>query len=115
LAATHADALIIGADAYFAGRSAQLASLAARHALAVVGSFRNFARAGALMSYGGSVVDQYHSVGVYTGQILAGKKPADLPVQQSTKLELIINLKTAKTLGLDIPATILARSDGVIE
>jgi putative tryptophan/tyrosine transport system substrate-binding protein len=114
-AALHADALIIGADAYFGARSEQLASLAARHALAVVGSFRNFARAGALMSYGGSLDDQYHSVGVYTGQILAGKKPADLPVQQSTKVELTINLKTAKTLGLDIPASILARAEEVIE
>ncbi len=115
LAAVHADALIVGADAYFAGRSEQIASLAVRNGLAVVGSFRNFARAGALMTYGGSLDDQFHSVGLYTGQILAGKKPADLPVQQSTKLELIVNLKTAKALGLEIPASVLARADEVIE
>ncbi|THD63388.1 MAG: ABC transporter substrate-binding protein [Bradyrhizobium sp.] len=115
LAALRADALIIGADAYFGSRSQQLASLAARNALAAVGSFRFFARAGGLISYGGSVVDQFHSVGVYTGQVLAGKKPADLPVQQSTRVELAINLKTAKILGLDIPASILARADEVIE
>jgi putative ABC transport system substrate-binding protein len=115
LATLHADALIVGADAYFAGRSEQIASLAVRNRLAVAGSFRNFARAGALMTYGGSLDDQFHSVGVYTGQILAGKRPADLPVQQSTKLELTVNLKTAKTLGLDIPASILARADEVIE
>jgi putative ABC transport system substrate-binding protein len=115
LATLHADALIVGADAYFAGRSEQIASLAVRNRLAVAGSFRNFARAGALMTYGGSLDDQFHSVGVYTGQILAGKRPADLPVQQSTKLELTVNLKTAKTLDLDIPASILARADEVIE
>jgi putative tryptophan/tyrosine transport system substrate-binding protein len=115
LTTLHADALIVGADAYFAGRSEQIASLALHQALAVVGSFRNFARAGALMTYGGSLDDQFHSVGVYTGQILAGKRPADLPVQQSTKLELTINLKTAKTLGIDISSSLLARADEVIE
>jgi putative ABC transport system substrate-binding protein len=115
LGALHADALIVGADAYFAGRSEQIASLAGRNGLAFVGSFRNFARAGALITYGGSLDDQFHSVGIYTGQILAGKRPAELPVQQSTKLELTINLKTAKTLGLDMPESILARADEVIE
>jgi putative tryptophan/tyrosine transport system substrate-binding protein len=115
LAAQQADALIVGADAYFATRSTQLAELAARHALPAVGSFRFFTRAGGLMSYGGSVLDQYHSVGVYTGRILAGAKPADLPVQQSTKVELIINLKTAKVLGIKVPNSLLGRADEVIE
>jgi putative ABC transport system substrate-binding protein len=115
LAALRAEALIVGADAYFGGRSEQLASLAARHALAVVGSFRNFARAGALISYGGSLGDQYRSVGVYTGRILAGAKPGDLPVQQSTKVELIINLKTARALGINVPVSLLGRADEVIE
>jgi putative ABC transport system substrate-binding protein len=115
LAALRADAMIIGADAYFAARSEQIAALAARNALAVVGSFRVFARLGGLMSYGASVVDQYHSVGVYTGRILAGAKPADLPVQQSTKVELIVNLKTAKALGITVPVSLLGRADEVIE
>jgi putative ABC transport system substrate-binding protein len=115
LAALRADALIIGADAYFAARSEQLAALAERNTLAVVGSFRVFARRGGPMSYGASVADQYHSVGVYTGQILAGKKPADLPVQQSTKVELIINLKSAKALGITVPVSLLGRADEVIE
>jgi putative ABC transport system substrate-binding protein len=115
LAALRADALIIGADAYFAARSEQLAALAERNTLAVVGSFRVFARRGGLMSYGASVADQYHSVGVYTGQILAGKKPADLPVQQSTKVEFIINLKSAKALGITVPVSLLGRADEVIE
>jgi putative ABC transport system substrate-binding protein len=115
LAARRADALVIGADAYFAARSEQLAALASRRALAAVGSFRYFTRAGGLMSYGGSVIDQYHSMGLYTGQILAGKKAADLPVQQSTKVELIINLKTAKALGITVPVSLLGRADEVIE
>jgi putative ABC transport system substrate-binding protein len=115
LAALRADALIIGADAYFAARSEQIAALAARNALAVVGSFRVFALLGGLMSYGASIIDQYHSVGVYTGRILAGAKPADLPVQQSTKVELIVNLKTAKALGITVPVALLARADEVIE
>jgi putative ABC transport system substrate-binding protein len=115
LAALRADALMIGADAYFSSQSGQIAALAARNALAVVGSFRVFARLGGLMSYGASVVDQFHSVGVYTGRILAGTKPADLPVQQSTKVELIVNLKTAKGLGITVPVSLLGRADEVIE
>jgi len=115
LAGRRADALIIGADAYFAARSEQIAALAARNALAVVGSFRVFARLGGLMSYGASLVDQYRSVGAYTGRILAGAKPADLPVQQSTKVELIVNLKTAKVLGVTVPVALLGRADEVIE
>jgi ABC-type uncharacterized transport system substrate-binding protein len=115
MAAMHADALVVGADAYFAGKSERLAALAARNALASIGSFRVFAGAGGLMSYGASLVDQYHLMGGYTGRILAGAKPADLPVQQSTKLELVINLKTAKTLGITVPQALLARADEVIE
>jgi putative ABC transport system substrate-binding protein len=110
-----ADALVIGADAYFASRRKQLAALAVRHALPTVGSFRDFAEAGGLMSYGGSLSDQFRSIGVYAGRILAGQKPADLPVQQSTKVELIINLKAAKALGLNVPVTLLGRADEVIE
>ena len=115
MATMRADALVIGADAYFAGKSERLAALAARDALAAVGSFRVFAHAGGLMSYGASLVDQYRLMGDYTGRILAGAKPAELPVQQSTKLELVINLKTAKTLGITVPATLLGRADEVIE
>jgi putative ABC transport system substrate-binding protein len=115
LAALRAEALVIGADALFAAKSEKLAGLASRHALAAVGSFPIFTRAGGLMSYGGSVVDQYHSMGVYTGRILAGAKPADLPVQQSTKVALIINLKTAKALGITVPVSLLGRADEVIE
>ena len=115
LARLKAEALVIGADAYFAGQSGRLAALTIQQALPAVGSFRNFADAGGLISYGGSIADQYRSVGVYTGRILKGEKPADLPVQQSTKVELIINLKTAKALGLNIPPTLLGRADEVIE
>jgi ABC-type uncharacterized transport system substrate-binding protein len=111
----HADALVIGADAYFAGRSDQIAKLASRHALAVIGSFPTLPHAGGLMSYGGSLTEMMRQLGIYTGRILSGKRPEELPVQQSTKLELVINLKTAKELGLTVPPTLLSRADEVIE
>jgi putative ABC transport system substrate-binding protein len=109
------DALVIGADAYFSNRGEQLAALSLRYMLPTIGSFRDFAAAGGLMSYGGSLADQYYWIGVYTGRVLKGEKPADLPVQQSTKVELTINLKAAKTFGLTIPITLLGRADEVIE
>jgi ABC-type uncharacterized transport system substrate-binding protein len=110
-----AGALIISVDALFVGRSQQLAELANRYAVPTISQFREFTVAGGLMSYGTNLADGYRQVGVYTGRILKGEKPANLPVQQATKLELIINLKTAKLLGLDVPPTLLARADEVIE
>jgi len=110
-----AGALVIGPDSFFNSRSELLAALTVRHAVPAIFQYREFAAAGGLMSYGGSIMDQYRLVGAYTGRILKGEKPADLPVQQSTKIELIINMKTAKTLGLTFPLTLLGRADAVIE
>ena len=108
-------ALVIVNDALFSTRVEQLAVLAIRHAVPAVYQFREFVAAGGLMSYGTGFIDAFRQVGVYTGRILGGEKPADLPVQQTTKAELIINLKTAKALGLTVPTALLVRADEVIE
>ena len=110
-----AGGLVIGADNFFNSRSEQLARLSTRHAAPVVYQYHEFAAAGGVMSYGGSLTDAYRLVGGYVGRILNGEKPADLPVQRATKVDLIINLKTAKMLDLNIPASLLARADEVIE
>jgi putative ABC transport system substrate-binding protein len=110
-----ANALVIGQDVYLNSRVEQLAGSALRHGVAAIYSLPEFAAAGGLMSYGASLVDQYRQVGGYTGRILKGEKPADLPVQQATKVELTINLKTAKALGITVPITLLGRADEVIE
>ena len=96
-------------------RTAQLAALTLRHGVPAIFQNREFTAAGGLMSYGGSTPDAFRLVGVYTGRVLKGEKPADLPVQQSTKIELFINLKTAKALGITFPLSLLGRADEVIE
>ena len=111
----HADALLISGDALFTNRCVQLAILAARHAVPAIHGNREFAEAGGLMSYGPNVTELFRLVGVYTGRVLKGEKPADLPVVLPTKFELVINLQTAKTFGLDVPPALLARADEVIE
>ena len=110
-----AGVLVIGTDAFFNGLIERLATLATRYAVPTIYQYNEFTAAGGLMSYGGSVNDSYHLAGIYTGRILKGEKPADLPVQQSTKVELLVNLKTAKALGLTVPQSILGRADEVIE
>jgi len=110
-----AGGLVIGADALFTGRAQELGALAFHHRVPAIYAYPEFTAAGGLMSYGGSIRDTYHQVGVYVGRILKGEKASDLPVAQSTKVDLVINLKTAKALGLTVPPSLLARADEVIE
>jgi putative ABC transport system substrate-binding protein len=110
-----AGALVIGVDTFFNSQSVRLAELALTHRVPAMYQYREFVAAGGLISYGGSITDAYRVAGIYAGHILRGEKPSELPVQQSTKAELFINAKTAKMLGIDVPATLLVRADEVIE
>jgi ABC-type uncharacterized transport system substrate-binding protein len=115
LAEQGAHAVAIGSDPFYAARVRQLAVLAARHGVPMISAGRELPAAGGLISYGNSVTDAYRRVGIYAGRILKGTKPHDMPVDRATKFELVINLKTAKALGLDVPPSLLARADEVIE
>jgi putative tryptophan/tyrosine transport system substrate-binding protein len=108
-------ALMIGTDSFFTAQRDQIIALAARHAVPTIAGFREFTAAGGLMAYGSSIIDAWHLAGSYTGRILKGEKPSDLPVQQSTKVEFFLNLKTARALGLTVPIPLLGRADEVIE
>ena len=111
---SRAGGLVIGSDGFFVSQSERLAALAVRHAVPAIFQYRTFAEAGGLASYGGSITD-YRVSGTYTGRILKGEKPANLPVQQSTKVEQIINMRTAKALGITVPLPLIGRADEVIE
>jgi putative ABC transport system substrate-binding protein len=115
LSKKHVGVLLIHAAPLFNSSAKQLAALSLRHRLPAIYQFREFADAGGVLSYGGSIRDAYFQAGIYVGRVLHGEKPAELPVQQSTKVELIVNLKSAKTLGLVVPMTLLARADEIIE
>jgi ABC-type uncharacterized transport system substrate-binding protein len=110
-----ADALIVGADGYFFRRRVQFATLVARHGLPTIFTAREYAEAGGLMSYGTSLPEAFRMTGLYTARILKGAKPADLPVVQSTKFDFVINIPTARALGLTVPPSLLATADEVIE
>jgi putative ABC transport system substrate-binding protein len=114
LSRSRAGALVIGTDTFFNSQSRKLAVLTVRHAMPAIYQYREFAAAGGLMSYGGSITDAYRVAGVYAGRILKGEKPSDLPVQQSTKAELFINLGTARSLGITVPQAMLIRADELI-
>jgi ABC-type uncharacterized transport system substrate-binding protein len=111
----HARALVVEVDPFLDGKREKLAALAARHAMPAVGSHPEFAASGGLVSYGNSLPEAYRLEGQYVGRILKGEMPANMPVQQSVKVEMVINLKTAKALGLTVPQSLLARADEVIE
>jgi ABC-type uncharacterized transport system substrate-binding protein len=112
---SRAAGLVIGADSFLVSRATQLGALLGREGVPAIMQSREFVMAGGLLHYGSSITDAYRRVGVYTGRVLKGEKPADLPVQQSTKVELIVNLKVAKAMGLNVPQTLLARADEMIE
>jgi putative ABC transport system substrate-binding protein len=115
LAQKQVSGLAVSASAFFTSRRVQFATLAARHMVAAIYSRREFTEAGGLMSYGTNIIDQHRQVGIYAGRILKGEKPADLPVHLATKFEFIINLPTVRLLGIDVPPTLLALADEVIE
>jgi putative ABC transport system substrate-binding protein len=110
-----ADGLVIGSDAFFSSQMKQLAALAIQYGVPAIYQYHEFAVAGGLMSYGSGVTEPFRQTGIYTGRILKGEQPADLPVQQVTKVELVINLKTAKALGLTVPQSLIGRADEIIE
>jgi len=115
VAEAHVGGLVISGGAFFIAYSVRLAALTQRHAVPAIFQYREFTAAGGLASYGSDITESYRLAGVYCGQILKGAKPADLPVQQATKVELYINTKTAKALGLTVPITLLGRADEVFE